>query len=151
HHSTRLKPRPPARPGTATRACGMSSEIPTGVALGTEAPEALEAPQAPGAARTSLRPLGAASSTNRHGATSRISRRRGAKGSLPSACSVRHISAGPSLHTNSHRRSTNRHRLTTSDASRHASCRTSFLHGITLNGRRIHRTGSTTHRETFLE
>lgn len=123
----------------------MSSGTPTGAALETGAP------QAPGAARTSRRLPGAVSLTSRRGTASRISHRHGARGSHPSACSVHRISAGPSLLISSRRRSTSRHHHTTLDASRHTSCRTSFLHGIPSNRRRIRRTHSTTHRETSQE
>ncbi len=138
-----LKPRPPARPGTAPRACGTSS-----------GPQ-LERPSGRGGRRPLEQPERAAAVLERSVRPAAMEQPAGSAAvgpegaSLPHAASASFPRALPLL-ISSRRRSTSR-RHTTLDASRHASCRTSFLHGITSNGRRIRRTNSTTRRETSLE
>lgn len=62
------------------------------------------------------------------------------------------ISEGPSLPTSSHLPSTNPpHHHTVSDASRHVSCRTTFLPDTTTTGRHTPHTALTTLREIILE
>lgn len=136
--------------GTAMKGCGMNRGT---QGTGVEVHPEKEAPGVVQVGLTQAPPLGTHMTSSHHGGTS-LTSPPGARGSphFLHACRDLPISEGHSLPTSSHLLSTSPpHHHTILDASRHASCRTTFLQDTTTTGRHTPHTALTTLREIIPE